>query len=34
MIYQLYAQGPIGKGLDTTIGLFTPNLQEGCPWWC
>jgi len=29
MIYQLYAQGPIGKGLDTTIGLFTPNLQEG-----
>jgi S-layer homology domain. len=29
MIYQLYAQGPVGKGLNTTIGLFTPSLQEG-----
>ena len=29
MLYQLYAQGPIGKGLKTTIGLFTPALQDG-----
>jgi hypothetical protein len=29
MIYQLYAQGPVGKGLNTTIGLFTPSLQDG-----
>lgn len=29
MIYRLYAQGPIGKDLSATIGLFTPNLQEG-----
>ncbi|WP_019552953.1 S-layer homology domain-containing protein [Propionispira raffinosivorans] len=29
MIYQLYAQGPVGKGLTTTVGLFTPSLQEG-----
>jgi len=29
MIYQLYAQGPVGKGLNTTIGLFTPSLQGG-----
>ena len=28
-IYQLYARGPIGKGLNTTIGLFTPGLQDG-----
>ena len=28
-IYHLYARGPIGKGLNTTIGLFTPGLQDG-----
>lgn len=29
MIYQLYAKGPIGKDITTTIGLFTPSLQNG-----
>lgn len=29
MIYQLNASGPIGKDINTTIGLFTPGLQEG-----
>jgi hypothetical protein len=29
MIYNLYAKGPIGKDLNTTIGLFAPDLQSG-----
>ncbi len=29
MIYRLYAQGPLGKDLNASIGLFTPSLQEG-----
>lgn len=29
MIYRLYAQGPVGKNLNASIGLFTPSLQEG-----
>ena len=28
-LYHLYAHGPIGKGLNTTLGLFTPSLQDG-----
>ncbi len=28
-LYHFYANGPIGKGLNTTIGLFTPGLQDG-----
>ncbi|WP_196599584.1 S-layer homology domain-containing protein [Pectinatus frisingensis] len=29
MIYRMYAQGPIGKNINATIGLFTPDLQDG-----
>lgn len=29
MIYQLNAAGPIGKDINSTLGLFTPSLQEG-----